>query len=104
MSVARTLRNRTVKGGEIVSRLLAAEGVSTVFGIIDGTYFGLYSTFGANGIDLVTPRHETSGVHMAGAFARLTGAWGCAWPATAPASPTRCPASRWRTPRATACS
>src|SRR5690606_37395268 len=62
-----------VKGGGIVSRLLAAEGVTRVFGIIDGTYFGLYSTFEPNGIELVTPRHETSAVHMAGAYARLTG-------------------------------
>ncbi len=76
MSVVRTLRSRTVKGGEIVTRLLAAEGVSKVFGIIDGTYFGLYSTFGSNGIDMVTPRHEASGVHMAGSYARLTGGLG----------------------------
>lgn len=69
-------RRETVKGGEIVSRMLAAEGVDTVFGIIDGSYFGLYSTFGAHGIDIVTPRHESSGVHMAGAYARLTGRLG----------------------------
>jgi acetolactate synthase-1/2/3 large subunit len=69
-------RGDTVKGGEIVTRLLAAEGVSKVFGIIDGSYFGLYSTFGAHGIDIVTPRHESSAVHMAGAYARLTGELG----------------------------
>ena len=66
----------TIKGGEILSRMLAAEGVDTVFGIIDGTYFGFYSTMGANGIRLVTPRHETSAVHMAGAYARVTGKLG----------------------------
>ncbi len=29
-----------VRGGEIVARILAEEGVGHVFGIIDGTYFG----------------------------------------------------------------
>lgn len=29
-------------GGELVARMLAAEGVDTAFGIIDGTYYGLY--------------------------------------------------------------
>ena len=66
----------TVKGGEIVARILAEEGVDHVFGIIDGTYFGFYSTLESNGIRLITPRHETSAVHMAGAFAKVTGKLG----------------------------
>jgi len=65
-----------IRGGERIVRMLKAEGVEVVFGIIDGSYFGLYSTLGANGIRLVTPRHETSAVHMAGAYARLTGKLG----------------------------
>jgi acetolactate synthase-1/2/3 large subunit len=69
-------QTNTIRGGEIVSRMLAAEGVAVVFGIIDGTYFGMYSTFEPHGIKLVTPRHETSAVHMAGAYARLTGKLG----------------------------
>ncbi|MCC6524426.1 MAG: thiamine pyrophosphate-binding protein [Polyangiaceae bacterium] len=68
--------NGQVFGGEIVTKLLAAEGVGHVFGIIDGTYFGLYSTLKAHGIRLWTPRHETSAAHMAGAYARLTGGLG----------------------------
>src|SRR5690606_30201623 len=60
------------------ARMLAAEGVDTVFGIIDGTYFGLYSSLPGVGIDLVSPRHETSAMHMAGAWARLTGRLGVA--------------------------
>ncbi len=66
----------TIRGGELVSRMLAAEGVQTVFGIIDGTYFGLYTTLAENGMKLVTPRHETCAAHMAGAYARLTGTLG----------------------------
>ncbi len=68
--------DKPVRGGEIVSRMLAAEGVDKVFGIIDGTYFGLYSTLEPNAIELVTPRHETCTVHMAGTYARLTGKLG----------------------------
>lgn len=62
-----------IAGGELVARMLAAEGVDTVFGIIDGSYFGLYSALGRNGIRLVSPRHESSAVHMAAAYARTSG-------------------------------
>jgi acetolactate synthase-1/2/3 large subunit len=65
-----------ILGGEVVSRMLAAEGVQVVFGIIDGSYFGLYSTLGHAGIRIVTPRHETSAAHMAGAYARVSGTLG----------------------------
>jgi acetolactate synthase-1/2/3 large subunit len=76
MSILPSFGGSKVKGGEIVTRLLAAERVDTVFGIIDGTYFGMYSAFAGNGIRLLTPRHETSAVHMAGAYARVTGKLG----------------------------
>ena len=77
MGIAQKLQRRgKIKGGAIISRMLAAEGVDTVFGIIDGTYMGMYAAFGGDGVRLVTPRHETSGVHMAGAYARLTGKLG----------------------------
>lgn len=64
--------------GETVAAMLAAEGVDKVFGIIDGTYFGLYSSFERHGIELISPRHETSALHMAGAYSRLTGRLGVA--------------------------
>lgn len=63
-------------GGEVVARMLKAEGVEKVFGIIDGSYFGLYSSIVRNGIELVSPRHEACAVHMAGAYARTTGKLG----------------------------
>jgi len=68
-------RERVI-GGEIVAAMLAAEGVEKVFGIIDGTYLGFYASFEKYGIELVTPRHETTAAHMAGAYARLTGKLG----------------------------
>jgi len=63
-------------GGEVLARMLQAEGVEKVFGIIDGTYFGFYSTLHRLGIEIVTPRHETCAAHMAGTYARLTGRLG----------------------------
>ena len=65
-----------IHGGEAVARMLAAEGVTHVFGIIDGTYFGFYSNLKKHGIELVSPRHEACAVHMAGAYARTTGKLG----------------------------
>ncbi|TVR02497.1 MAG: thiamine pyrophosphate-binding protein [Deltaproteobacteria bacterium] len=72
------LAKPTVLGGEILSWMLAAEGVEHAFGIIDGTYFGLVSTLGGHGVDLVTPRHEATALHMAGAYARISGRLGVA--------------------------
>lgn len=66
----------TVTGGGLIAAMLAAEGVDTSFGIVDGTYLGLCRGMVDQGIRLVTPRHETTAVHMAGAYARLTGRLG----------------------------
>lgn len=55
-----------MKGGEIVSKILSIEGVKNVFGIIDGTYLGLYSTLSKHGINFVSPRNEMCGLNMAG--------------------------------------
>ncbi len=65
-----------ISGGEVLARMLQKEGVDKVFGIIDGTYFGFYEALHRLGIEIVTPRHETSAAHMAGAYARLTGRLG----------------------------
>ncbi|MCC7152148.1 MAG: thiamine pyrophosphate-binding protein [Rubrivivax sp.] len=65
-----------VTGGEVLARMLQAEGVEKVFGIIDGTYFGFYSALHRLGIEIVTPRHESSAAHMAGTYARLAGRLG----------------------------
>jgi acetolactate synthase I/II/III large subunit len=68
----------TTTGGGLIADILAAEGVEKVFGIPDGTYLGLLNAFEKLGIELVTPRHETTALHMAGAYARLTGTLGVA--------------------------
>ncbi len=71
-------------GGDVVARMLHNEGVEVVFGIIDGSYFGLYSSLRNYGIRLVTPRHEACAVHMAAAYARLTGRLGVAMASNGP--------------------
>ncbi len=63
-------------GGEVIVKMLKKEGVEKVFGIIDGTYFGFYHNLKKHGIELISPRHETTAVHMAGAYAKLTGRLG----------------------------
>lgn len=65
-----------ILGGEVISQMLSNEGVDRVFGIIDGTYFGFYSTLKKHGIELISPRHETCAAHMAAAYARITGKLG----------------------------
>ncbi|GIX42004.1 MAG: acetolactate synthase large subunit [Leptospiraceae bacterium] len=64
------------KGGDVIAEMLFLEGVDRVFGIIDGTYFGFYSSLNKYGIELISPRHETSAAHMAGAYYRLSGKLG----------------------------
>jgi acetolactate synthase-1/2/3 large subunit len=63
-------------GGEVLARMLAGEGVDVIFGIVDGTYMGFFGSFEKHGIRMVSPRHETSAAHMAGAYARITGKLG----------------------------
>ncbi len=76
MPVLEGFTKTKVKGGELIARMIAAEGVTKVFGIVDGTYLGFFGALRPLGISLITPRHETSAAHMAGAYARLTGTLG----------------------------
>jgi acetolactate synthase-1/2/3 large subunit len=63
-------------GGAILARMLEREGVSAFFGIVDGTYTQLFAQLVERGITMYSPRHESIAVHMAGAYARLTGRLG----------------------------
>jgi len=65
-----------IPGGAVLARMLEKEGVDTLFGIVDGTYTQLVKNAVDRGMRLVTPRHEATAAHMAGAFARLTGRLG----------------------------
>jgi acetolactate synthase-1/2/3 large subunit len=63
-------------GGALVARALEQEGVDTFFGIVDGTYTQLFAHMVELGMRMISPRHESSAAHMAGAWARLTGRLG----------------------------
>ena len=63
-------------GGRIVANMLHEEGVDTIFGIVDGTYLHLFASCVDLGMRMVTPRHESIAMHMAGSYARLTGRLG----------------------------
>jgi acetolactate synthase-1/2/3 large subunit len=63
-------------GGVILARMLEREGVSAFFGIVDGTYTQLFAQLVERGVTMYSPRHESIAVHMAGAYARLTGRLG----------------------------
>ena len=63
-------------GGRIIAEMLKREGVETFFGIVDGTYLHLFVNCVELGLKMVSPRHETTGAHMAGAYARMTGKLG----------------------------
>ncbi len=65
-----------ITAGEYIAKFLKKEKVEVVFGIIYGTYHGLITGLKKDGIRLITPRHETSAAHMAGAYARVTGKLG----------------------------
>ncbi len=60
-------------GGQIIAKMLKAEGVEKFFGIVDGTYLQLFANCVEEGMEMITPRHEAVAAHMAGAYARLTG-------------------------------
>jgi acetolactate synthase-1/2/3 large subunit len=63
-------------GGALIARMLEQEGVDTFFGIVDGTYLQLFAQCVELGMTMISPRHEAVAVHMAGAYARLTGRLG----------------------------
>jgi acetolactate synthase I/II/III large subunit len=63
-------------GGQIIAKMLKAEGVEKFFGIVDGTYLQLFAHCVEEGLQMITPRHEAVAAHMAGAYARLTGKLG----------------------------
>jgi len=78
----KTVANTT--GGAIMARMLQAEGVEKIFGIVDGTYTQLFANCVGLGMQMITPRHEAIALHMAGAYARLTGKLGVALASNGP--------------------
>ena len=64
----------TITGGEAVYRVLKANGIDTVFGLLGGSMLELYDAMYQGGdIDYVGARDERAAGHMADAWARMTG-------------------------------
>ena len=63
-------------GGATIARMLEREDVAAFFGIVDGTYTQLFAHLVERGLTMFSPRHESIAVHMAGAYARMTGRLG----------------------------
>jgi len=62
-----------ITGGELLLRCLKQERVTHIFGVIDGSLNPLLEKLDDYGVQLVVPRHEAAGAHMADAWARVTG-------------------------------
>jgi acetolactate synthase-1/2/3 large subunit len=69
---------RHLTGGELVARVLADEGVSTVFTLCGGHVLPIYDACLEAGVRLIDVRHEQAAAHAADAWARLTRGLGVA--------------------------
>lgn len=62
-----------ITGGEILLKCLKAEGVSMIFGVLDGSFNSWLAKLDAYDMGYVCPRHEAAAAHMAEAWARVRG-------------------------------
>ncbi len=63
----------TMTGGELLLKCLKAEGVTTIFGVLDGSHNPILAKINDYGMRFVSARHESAAVHMADAWARVRG-------------------------------
>jgi acetolactate synthase-1/2/3 large subunit len=66
------------RGADVVARTLVHAGVKRVFTLSGNHVMSIFDAAPAAGLDLVHVRHEAAAVHMADAWARLTGEVGVA--------------------------
>ncbi len=62
-----------ITGGELLLKCLKQEGVSVMFGILDGSFNPFLAKLEEYGIRFVNARHEAAAAHMAEAWARIRG-------------------------------
>ncbi|MFN2242161.1 MAG: thiamine pyrophosphate-binding protein, partial [Anaerolineae bacterium] len=62
-----------ITGGELLLKCLKEEGVSTLFGVLDGSFNPFLAKLDDYGMRFVNPRHEAAAAHMAEAYARIRG-------------------------------
>lgn len=68
----------TIRGADILVQALEAAGVSRVFSLSGNHIMPVYDALLGSGIAIIHTRHEAAAVHMADAWARLTGECGVA--------------------------
>lgn len=62
-----------ITGGELLLKCLKEEGVTTFFGVLDGSYNAFLAKLNDYGMRIIAPRHEAAAAHMAEAWARIRG-------------------------------
>jgi len=62
-----------ITGGELLLQCLQQEGVTVLFGILDGSFNPFLSKLEKYGMRFVNARHEAAAAHMAEAWARIRG-------------------------------
>ena len=68
----------TIRGADALVEALAQAGIRTVFTLSGNHIMPVFDAVLGRGIELIHTRHEAAAVHMADAFARLTGEAGIA--------------------------
>ena len=62
-----------ITGGELLLKCLKAEGMSMIFGVLDGSFNTWLAKLGDYEMDYICPRHEAASAHMAEAWSRIRG-------------------------------
>lgn len=60
-------------GGELLLKCLKEEGVTTLFGVLDGSFNPFLAKLAEYDMRFVNPRHEAAAAHMGEAYARICG-------------------------------
>ena len=68
-----------IRGADILARTLDAAGLTTIFTLSGNHIMPLFDAAIGTHLRLVHVRHEAAAVHMADAWARLTGQCGIVW-------------------------
>ncbi|MBU0496051.1 MAG: thiamine pyrophosphate-binding protein, partial [Chloroflexi bacterium] len=63
----------TITGGELLLKCLKQEGISVLFGVLDGSFNPFLAKLDEYGMRFVNPRHEAAAAHMAEAWSRIRG-------------------------------
>lgn len=68
----------TIRGADILVQALKAAGTTRIFSLSGNHIMPVYDALVGSGIEIIHVRHEAAAVHMADAWARLTGECGVA--------------------------